>query len=119
MAKHNSRAVVFDPPYSDALYNTLLNELPDLGRHAFLAVRMVYVQLRQISYLKDKLHSVYESGGPRPKDSLFQSYKVACHQAVNRIEEALEELRPYGYPDVFTKELPLITDLTEEERKWY
>jgi hypothetical protein len=118
-AAEEHAVVVFDPPFSESLHDTVLQELPDLGSNVFLRVRAVYSQLRQISYLKKRLNKIRESKEPQLKDGLFESYASSCRQAVNRIDEALRELKPHCSIEAFSKELPVITNLTEEERKWW
>ncbi|BBO85772.1 hypothetical protein DSCO28_63380 [Desulfosarcina ovata subsp. sediminis] len=115
--KHS--VVVFDPPFSKVLHETLLNQLPGLGGHVFLCVKAVYAQLRQINYLKSRLQKVSDSGEPKQKDGLYEAYISACKQALDRIEDALAQLKPRSSFDSFAKDLPKITDLTEEERKWW
>jgi hypothetical protein len=113
------RTVVFDPHFSESLYLTLLGELPSFGRQAFLRVRMVYSQVRQLSYLKAKLQERFEAGRTALPEPLLESYTAALRQARCRLQEAVEVLTRFAHGDAPTLALPEVTDLTEVERRFY
>jgi len=101
------------------LYECLLSELPSLGGTAFLAVRAAYAQLRQLAYVKSRLHDRYEGKSPDRADNLFSSYVAALSQGVARLDSAISTLRSRAPRVVFRAELPALTDLTEIEQLFY
>lgn len=118
-ATESYRTVIFDPPFSESLYLTLLGELPDFGRQAFLRVRMAYSQLRQIGYLKARLQERHEAGRTVLPDPLLDSYTASLRQALSRLQEGAEAMRTFAHRDAPTLALPEITDLTAVERRFY
>jgi hypothetical protein len=118
-AAEQHKIVVFDPLFSEALYTCLLNDLPDLGGRAFLAVRGAYSQYRQIGYIKAKLQKRYETPSVFPVDELLQSYVAATRQGLSRTKEALEALRSVAPGSAFEAELPPISDLTPLEKLFH
>lgn len=118
-AAEDHKIVVFDPPFSESLYNTLLRDLPNLGGGVFLTVRGAYSQLRQVAYLKGRLQPRHELPGAYPIDNLFDAFVASTRQAKTRIEAALTALRAHAPRKAFDTDLPPLTDLMKVEELFY
>jgi hypothetical protein len=113
------KIVVFDPPPSELVFSTFLNDLPSLGGAVFAAIHDAYAQYRQVAYIKARLQPRFETPGVYPADNLLETYLAATRQGISKTQTAILSLRGVAPRDAFNSTLPAVTNLTEIEELFY